>query len=240
MRTMLMMALLLAGSVAGAQTETKDFDAKLIRSLELENIKGSVKIEGGHEDKLVVTTEKIDFTKSCALEFKQKGSDLDIKVHRKGAFKKSDCTTNFTILVPKVIDLEIKNGAGDVTIVGTKGDVDFKIGGGHLSIDSDVHELEGSSGRGEITVKSLAGNVDLKMGSGTAKITYAVVPVSGKFDLKSGSGLVELTMPADAKFTTSFISPAGKLTNEIGETSDSKFKVSVKSGAGSLHIKKAL
>ncbi|WP_347358728.1 DUF4097 family beta strand repeat-containing protein [Bdellovibrio sp.] len=240
MRTMLMVALVFAGHISWAQTETKEFDAKTIRSLELENIKGTVKIEGGHEDKLVVTSEKVDFTKSCALEFKQKGSDLDIKIHRKGVFKKSDCTTNFTILVPKVISLDIKNGSGDISVTGTKGEIDFKIGAGHLTVDADVHELEGSSGSGEITVKSLSGDVDLKMGSGSAKITYAAVPASGKFDLKSGSGTVELTMPADAKFTTSFISPAGKMTNEVGETAGSKFKVSVKSGAASLHIKKAL
>lgn len=78
------------------------------------------------------------------------------------------------------------------------------------------------------------------MGSGTAKITYLTVPEIGKFDLKSGSGLVELTMPANAKIQTNFVSFGGKMTNEIGDTKDAKFKVSVKSGAGNLHIKKAL
>ncbi|WP_232468972.1 DUF4097 family beta strand repeat-containing protein [Bdellovibrio bacteriovorus] len=235
-----LLALFISPLALAAETEVKEFDAKTIHSFDIENLNGNIKIEGGHEEKIVITAEKTDFTKSCRLEIKQKGADLDVKVSRKGVFKKSDCTTHFTVLLPKVIELELKSGSGNIAITGTKGDIDFKIGNGQVTIDADVHELDGSAGNADINVKSLTGKTELKMGSGTVKAAYAALPATGEFEIKSGSGNVELTLPADAKIQTSFISVGGKMTNEVGDTPNAGFKVKLKSGAANLHIKKAL
>lgn len=225
--------------VTFAQTEIKEFDAKTVHSFGLENLNGNVKIQGGNEEKVVITADKTEFTKSCRLEFKQKGTELDVKVSRKGVFKKSECTVNFTVLLPKVVELDIETGSGNITIAGTKGDVDFKLGSGKIVIDSDIHELDGAGGSIEAELKSLSGKTEIKLGSGSVKAAYAALPVNGAFELKSGSGNVTLTLPADAKIQTDFLSVGGKLTNEIGDTKDAGFKVKVVSGAANLHIVKA-
>lgn len=231
--------ILIGAVVAQASTEVKEYDSKIVHSFEIESVSGDIRIEGGHEEKARIEVTHRDFDKSCRIEYKHKGTELNVKVRRTGGFKRSDCKADFVVHLPKVVNLEIKAGSGAVTVTGTKGEIDFKIGSGDLNIDADVHELEGSGGSAKVTVKSLSGPGDIKMGAGMLDVTYASLPTTGKFSVTAGSSKVNLTLPAEAKFSTKFVSFGGKMNSEFPETPEAGFKVQVTSGSSSLNIKKA-
>lgn len=230
---------LLGAAVAQASTEAKEYDAKTVHSFEIESVSGDIRIEGGHEEKARIEVTRREFDKSCRIDYKQKGNELTVKIRRTGGFKRSDCKADIVVHLPKVVDLEIKAGVGAITVTGTKGAIDFKVGSGELTVDADVHELEGSGGSAKVTVKSLTGKGDIKMGSGLLDVTYGSVPATGKFSVTAGSSVVNLTFPAQAKLSTKFVSFGGKMNSEFPETADAGFKVQVTSGSSSLNIKKA-
>lgn len=60
----------------------------------------------------------------------------------------------------------------------------------------------------------------------------------GELDIKTGSASAEIVLPKTAKVRTSFTAGSGELTNEIGDSPDSKFKISMMAGSGNLHIKR--
>ncbi|HRO66997.1 MAG TPA: hypothetical protein PL182_05485, partial [Pseudobdellovibrionaceae bacterium] len=75
----LFLALTMTSAVAiAATTESKDFDAKTIREIEVENTSGSVKITGTDEARATVTAEKVKFDDKCRLDIPQKGNKLSV------------------------------------------------------------------------------------------------------------------------------------------------------------------
>jgi DUF4097 and DUF4098 domain-containing protein YvlB len=98
--------------------------------------------------------------------------------------------------------------------------------------------LEGKSGSGNISIKGLTAGGDLKTGSGEVSLVYKVPPAIGELSIKTGSGNVEILFPKSAKIRTSFSAGSGELINELGDSPNSKFKVSMTAGSGNLHIKK--
>lgn len=236
----LFLALTMTSAVAiAATTESKDFDAKTIREIEVENTSGSVKITGTDEARATVTAEKVKFDDKCRLDISQKGNKLSVDVDRKGFGGNSKCEVNLTLNVPRDVEVNVENGSGNFDLSGTKGEVDYSIGSGNVTIDAQVTKLEGKSGSGFATVKGLVGEAEVKTGSGNTSLTYATVPPKGELSIKSGSGNTTVMMPATAKIKTSLAAGSGSVLNELGDHKDSSFKVSLRTGSGSISIKKA-
>ncbi|MBX3040559.1 MAG: hypothetical protein KF789_07635 [Bdellovibrionaceae bacterium] len=236
----LFLALTLTSAVAfAATTETKDFDAKTIREVDVENTTGSIKITGTDDARATVIAEKIKFDDKCRLEILQKGDKLSVDVDRKGFGGNSKCEVNLTLTVPRNVEVNVENGSGNFELSGTHGEVDYSLGSGNVNIDAQVIKLEGKSGSGSSTVTGLTGEAEVKTGSGNTNLTYSSVPPKGELSIKSGSGNTTVLMPAEAKIKASLVSGSGSILNEIGDHSDSRFKVSLRTGSGSISIKKA-
>lgn len=223
---------------AHAATETKEFGLNDISKIEFKNTSGNLNITAVSKGKAIVTAEKKEFGDSCKLNIDKKGKTLVVEVQKESGFFKSDCRVNFTITVPKTAALALDSGEGKVSVTGTSGDLSFNVGSGSVDVNAEVKELEGKIGSGNIIINGATSGGNLKAGSGNIEVIYKSAPSKGELDIKSGSGNAEVTLPKKSKILTSFVAGSGRLTNELGDTPDSSFKVSMKAGSGNLHIKK--
>jgi DUF4097 and DUF4098 domain-containing protein YvlB len=220
-----------------ANAETKEFYLSEISKVEIKNGSGDVNITAASSGKATVTATKKQFGEHCKLTIDKKGKTLFVEVEKTGVFK-DDCEIDFDITAPKTVVLDLDSGSGDLKVNGTSGDLSFNVGSGSVDVDAEVKKLEGKSGSGDVSIRGLTTGGNLKTGSGKINLVYNVAPALGELDIKTGSGRAEIVLPKTAKVRTSFTAGSGELTNEFGDTPESKFRISMKAGSGDLQIKK--
>jgi len=238
MKKSILTVLCIFTSMASASVENKKFNAKGLESLKLKITSGDVKVTVSEDGKAYVSANKVKFEKGCTLKINRSGKDLVVDVEKKGWFNYDNCKVHFAIKVPKATALNLKSGAGDLEVNGTKGSIDFSLGSGDVKVNAEVNELDGKSGSGSIQIAGLTGDADLKTGSGDMSLSYKSAPKKGELDIKAGSGDVTIFFPSAVKVLTSFKSGSGRLYNEFGDSADASFKISMKAGSGDLKIKK--
>ena len=220
-----------------ATTETKDFSAKDIVRLEIDNQIGQIKIEGRDTDKISITADKIKFGSKCLLSFKQSEKVIEIVNNKKSFFSDADCEVNFLVIIPKKLNLELKNSRGRIEIEGTSGRLEVKVASGDVIVHSEVESLEAKAGSGNIEVHGLTGNANVKIGSGDVKLVYSKDPGKGEIDIKAGSGDATLFFPPKMRVHSKALVGSGDSYSDIGDFQDAKFLISFKAGSGTLNIK---
>lgn len=218
--------------------ETKTFDAKSIRKVDIDNSSGLVKVIGSDNSKATVTIEKVRFGDHCQLNLSQDGSKLKMDIERKNLGIGVECKANVTFNIPKNAEIEVQSGSGNVEVTGVTRSLDFTIGSGDINIDAQLEKLNGKSGSGYISFKGVVADVDLKAGSGDIKMIYEQPPQPGEVDIKTGSGNAALTLPGATELNSSTITATGSVQNEFAANRNAKFKVSFRSGSGNISIKK--
>lgn len=223
--------------VSVAATETRSFDSNTVKEIELANEHGVITILPSVTPQTEVMADKVKFGAECSLRIEQKGKTLKAKV-TKPTGSQTDCEVNFEVRTPKQVELEIKNGAGDVIARQIEGEVEFQVGSGAVTIDgAAVSKLEGKVGSGKIIATGLTGGADVKTGAGDINLTYATKPGRKDIEIRTGTGDGLLILPEGSLVKTKFRSGTGRLENQIGEN-PSGTEVEFHSGTGSLTIKK--
>lgn len=226
----------LIASPALAQTETQEFELSSITSFELHNTSGDATVRKATGTKAKVTSHKKKFDKECKLEVTKAGSKIIVNVDQ--PFRKT-CEVDFEIELPEMASMDLRSSTGDFDVIGTKGDITYRVGAGDVEIKADAQKIDGRSGTGELEAKGILGDVNVMTGSGDTKLFYTKAPTTGEVAIKSGSGNAEITLPKDTKLISDSTIGAGKFYNEFGDDKDAGFRVNFKAGAGSLKILKA-
>lgn len=218
--------------------ETREFDSKNIRRVDVENFSGRIVVRGGNGSKSTVKIEKIRFDKSCETEIVQKGDELQIEVERRGLSQDGECEANIELQIPSDVKLELANGSGNISVEGTRGEVDFEVGSGDVSLNGRIDDLEGKTGSGSVNAKGLVGPAKLKSGSGDIHLIYGTIPLQGELEIRAGSGDAEVMLPAKTRLKTQAFTGSGSVRNEFGEDPGAPFRVSFKAGSGDLRLRK--
>lgn len=130
-----------------------------------------------------------------------------------------------------------KSGSGSANIAGTIAKIDLITGSGNVKTTGSIASLDIRSGSGSIDVSGLTGEAKLKIGSGDAKVQYKSVPPKGELKFNIGSGDSSILLPQGAKIRSDLKSWNGQILNEIADSVDAEFKVSVKAGSGDIKLK---
>ena len=122
---------------------------------------------------------------------------------------------NFTVRVPKGVNVGVGSGNGDVSVGGATAEVRAASGNGRVRVTAGgaVHASSGngdvavdhaggpvraSSGNGRVTVATSRGPVNASSGNGDIEVSMdAIADVSDDMELSSGNGTVTVTVPAD-------------------------------------------
>ncbi len=218
--------------------ETKEFEAKGLNSVLVENNAGKVAVTATDSQNATVVTTNNKVSDKCKITMDRSGTKLIIKVKSTNSlFSNNQCDVDFQVNVPTAVDLDLIVGSGNITVNGIQGDLTFKVGSGDISADGSFKKIDGVTGSGKIVLKGLAGGGKLKSGSGEIDLTYGVNSLVGELDLKIGSGNASILFPKGTKLKTSFKAGVGELSNGLGESTGAAFKVSMEAGSGNLKIK---
>lgn len=152
-----LVVLFLSSFLHAAPMETKEFDAKGLKKLAVENSAGEVRVTGGTGSKVIVRFEKAEFGPKCVLEFKEKNHELGVRADQDGLFQSEKCKVNFHIEIPAETALRFKVGSGGVKVEKTKGELDLKMGSGEVNVNAEVTKLDVLSGSGTLNVEGLVG-----------------------------------------------------------------------------------
>lgn len=128
---------------------------------------------------------------------------------------RNDQRVNFTVRVPKGVNLAVGSGNGDVTVtsapaevrassgngkvrVAAGGAVNATSGNGDVRVDRAGGPVRASSGNGRVAVATTRGPVNATSGNGDVEVTMdAIADVADDMELSSGNGTVTVTVPAD-------------------------------------------
>ena len=128
---------------------------------------------------------------------------------------RNDLRVNFTVRIPKGVNVAAGSGNGDVSVLGATAEVRASSGNGDVRVSAGgtVHASSGngdvrveraggpvraSSGNGRVFVVTTRGPVNASSGNGDVDVTMdAIADVPDDMELSSGNGTVTVTVPAD-------------------------------------------
>jgi len=223
---------------AFAGSEKSEFDAQGLDEVVIENISGNITINASDDKKATVTVTKRKFSEKCHLSVERVASKISVKVSKETIWPSLDsCDVDLDFKVPKIVSVDLAAGSSDVKISGLQGNLNFKLGSGDVVADGVFKSVKGKSGSGDIEIKGLTGGGDFRTGSGDIDLKFASKPKPGELDIRTGSGDAVLHFPKGSIVKTKFAAGSGELTNELGDTPQSPFVVSMKAGSGDLKVK---
>ncbi|UCH09863.1 MAG: DUF4097 family beta strand repeat protein [Fidelibacterota bacterium] len=177
---------LLSGSlVAKGETITETF--KNIKRLDIETVSGDCVVETGKGKQVTVKVD-YDYPEDCFVpEFDEFSGALRVRERFRGHWS-CNGYSEWTITVPKDIDIEYSSASGSFSIRGTEGDLSIESASGRIEIEDckGQFELDNASGRIEITDAS--GDFEVDNASGRIRLSN----VSGKFELDNASGNIDI------------------------------------------------
>ncbi|MFN8369563.1 MAG: hypothetical protein U0T83_02935 [Bacteriovoracaceae bacterium] len=223
-----------------AAPESQEFDSKGLNEIWLENVTGKINVSGSVENlKTIVTATKNKFSDNCKMSIERSGNNLIIKVERSNkSVPAEECDVDFDLKVPRLVNLDITSISGNLTSDNTKGDIVFNMGNGNIVTTAKIKKLEGILANGNIIAKSLIGSSDVQVDNGDVNLTYGYgeEPLTGELEIKTNKGNATVKFPQGTKIQAKLTSK-GDLINEMGNTENAPFKVSMKSTSGNLKIK---
>lgn len=219
---------------AEAKKEVSEFTATGVKEFAVKNGRGDINVVENTDGKIVIEGTKVSANPACKIEIEKDDDELEVSVENDDS--KKDCEVNFLVSLPKGVNIEVKNGSGNVEIKDFKGELDLAVGSGNSKIEGEVLKIDAKAGSGNILAKGLQGEAEFKLGSGNLEVEYTAVVNDTELDIKTGSGNALVKLHKEQKFNTSFWAASGKLINKLSETEDAKFSVSMKSGSGNLEI----
>ena len=224
-------------SFASAAAEVKEFDSANISEVVVQNISGKVDVVSTDSVKTVVTATKNKFSENCTITIENNNKQLVVKIEKTGFFNSGDCDVDLELKIPKHANLDISNVSGSSNVKGDLGNLSLKLISGNLDAEGEFKKINGESVSGDVNMRGLTGGGKLQSVSGAINLTFAGSKINGDIDINTVSGSAILLLPKGSAIKTSLKSISGELSNEIGDSPEADFKISMRSVSGNLKVK---
>ncbi len=165
-------------------------------SLEIDNFAGNVTVRAGESGVIrVVATKKVTRRSDLArieVQIDERDGGLAIRTRRPSGFR--NVSVELEITTPASTRLDLRDGAGNVSVQGLSGSLEVDTGAGNVDMDDVTGVIDAHTGAGNINVRGGAGTVRLDTGAGN--IRYEGTP-QGDCRFGTGAGNITLVLPAD-------------------------------------------
>jgi hypothetical protein len=221
-------------------TQHWDFRADEVPALHVEADDGEIILtaEEGMSIKAELTGDYDSGKTALTVEVRDSKLILTAKSKKKWFFFGGSCKNGFKISAPSKTLVTVKNGAGRVVVSGFGAGTEVCSGAGEVDLRGLAGPIMVKSGAGTVSGELYSEDVTVKSGAGAVNLAWLRAPGKGSALVKNGAGSTTLAFPAGSQVAVKFRSGAGSMTNELGDNPSAPFKVEVKSGAGSLIVKK--
>ncbi|MGZ3652092.1 MAG: DUF4097 family beta strand repeat-containing protein [Bdellovibrionota bacterium] len=208
-----------------------------IRRVDLRISSGNVKVTGVAGDRATLEVAKKRYDERCRLTVEQRGDLLYVELASKSLFS-ARCEADFQLQVPRSVGLKFKDGSGNIAVNGTSGPMAVETGSGRVDVKAKLSAFEARTGSGAVRAEGLRSPATVRTGSGSVRLVYDSVPADGQLEIRSGSGDAEVLFPKHAHVRTAFTAGSGRVNNQLGESPNARFTVSMKTGSGDLMVGK--
>jgi hypothetical protein len=186
-RTLLVTGLLLAATVAGAQSRDESYESRIDTTLAFDR-RGSVILSVGAGE-IVVTGWNRDqlrvkaWSERSVIRMDATSARLSLDLSR---VRGGD--TRYEITVPVGVRVSARSTSGDVSITGTKGSVDANSNTGDVTVEDVAETVDLRTMSGDISARTITGNVEVSTLNGDVVLT----DVRGDVEAGSVSGNIDL------------------------------------------------
>ena len=237
---------LVAGSAWGYQRIDRTIPAEPDGSLSVDNVSGTVRVEGWDRIEVQITGTIDDDVEE--LEIKSEGHRISISVELPDGrgWGRHDTSADLVIKAPRSTSLDVQTVSADIEITTMTGSLDIESVSGDVEISGETSEVEVESVSGEIVIRgactrvqadSVSGNVDITGVEGLVEAST----VSGDLDVKAGtldraelesvSGSVTFEGRFSPSARISAQSHSGTVALHVPEDVSARFEVSTFSGS---------
>lgn len=238
MKTIVTLLVLIGGTCMAAENvKPLDFRAGDAEIIQVETDSGEISLEvvEGQSIKVEVTGE-YDVSK-CDISAALNGSKL--LASAKGRFwRGGNCKAGFRITAPAGKKLVLRSGAGNIRMTGFSAGADVSVGAGAVEFKAVSGPINVKSAAGAVRGDIYSEDLTASTGSGSIDLVWNKLPSRGKVEIKTGVGNTTLSFPAGSKVHVVHAAGVGSMSNELGDDPSAPVTIVVKSGAGSLNIKK--
>lgn len=214
-----------------------------VETITLQDAISSLRVKSGAGDVDLAPSEDGTISVQVTLtgkgtEFSYEVKDGELTLKKKCGFMNVGvCETDFVILAPENVAVEIDTDEGAVSVEGWQGPMDIQTGSGAITVLDSSGNLRAETGSGTIQGTEISSNhVALLGGSGEIELDV----VEQEFEdilVDNGSGDVTVYLPGQGEYNLTAESNSGKLQIfDVTQTSTSSHIVKVYAGSGDITI----
>lgn len=101
------------------------------------------------------------------------------------------CSANVSIQLPQALELVVKAGNADISVINAATQVTLETGNGAISVQGATN-INAKTGNGEVYAANLNGSVTLTTSNGKVTLENAILPSGSQNAIRSGNGDVRI------------------------------------------------
>jgi len=228
---------------------SKKVSVEDIQKIIVNNVDGDINIRTQNSNEIGITAEK--FVTANSMESARSFAyQVNINVYRDGDVLRVETVSpysmskeigevrvDYEIEVPKVMDVEVSNTNGDVTVENTDGDIDIATTNGDIIVDNVSGDVEATNINGEIALSDIDGGVDANSTNGNLTISIRSSKVNCK--AKTTNGDIILYIRHDASTQGTLRTVSGKIESDFSSERprrEGRWEFELGSGDGKLDL----
>jgi hypothetical protein len=177
---------------------------------------GPITVTGGSDGEVAVSWQKRAPAKNDARDMQvtvqNDGGAVMIAYHDAGQTHANHAVV-FDIRIPKGAKLQVRDGAGPVTVSNLEQGADIITGGGAVTLKGVQGMIAITSAGGDITVTDMDGSIVAETHGGTIRVSGRML---GQNELHTTAGAIDVTVSAGSNLAITAATSAGTITNDFG------------------------
>lgn len=177
MQTALWLTLLLAplASAAPLAAPHASFAASKLKAVKVQSCGGGVKVRGIRTETVGVDSKQTLGGSSCKLTSQITDGVLVLTVSEANS---APCQIDLDIALPRRLDVEIRDDAGNIFVSGIEGGLTLNLNQGNAVLGGKIKRLKAALSRGSLSAQGLLGDADVTLGAGNAQLWYTGAPAA--------------------------------------------------------------
>lgn len=175
MQTVLWLTLLLAAPASATEVTAPhtSHPAAKLKEIKVQSAGGGIKIRGIRTEIVAIDSKQTLGGSSCKLSTQTTDGVLIITVAEANS---APCQIDLDIALPRRLDVEIRDDAGNIFVSGVEACLVLNLGQGNAVLGGKIKRLKAELTHGSLSAQGLLGDADVTLAAGNAQLWYTGAP----------------------------------------------------------------